>query len=883
MGQTMPPDRQTEPMGSRCVFSGIAAFDQVVQGLRLGDNVVWKVEELKDYVGFAAPFMGRAIADGRRCVYMRFAPHPPVLAARDGLETIAVDPARGFDVFSTRVHDIIEAQGREAFYVFDSLSSLVEDWATDEQLANFFQVTCPFLFELDTVAYFALLRGQHKFDAIARIRDTTQLLLDVYRAQGRMYVHPQKVWDRYSPQMFMPHLVSEERWSPVSESGEAAAVSATGRTSPLRLSSRSIAPWDSVYRKLGVYRGAPPEVVERQPEATALRDELSRMMLGDDPEFRRLAARYMGLDDLFAIRERVVGSGRVGGKAAGMLLARSILLKEPGEVDFAQALEAHDSFYIGSDVFFTFLVNNDLFRQRLALSRRADLPWEEFARVEERFLAGRFPPEIIEQFRAMLDYFGQAPIIVRSSSFLEDSFGNAFAGKYRSEFCPNQGSPEERLEAFVRAVKLVYASALNPDALSYRHKRGLGESDEQMAILVQRVSGMAYEHCFFPALAGVAFSRNLYAWNDRIDPRRGVIRLVFGLGTRAVERVGGDYPRMIAVSHPELRPEVGARIAKYSQRLVDVLDLHANRFATVPLAELLPDTAYPSLHFLASTLAEGGVADPVSRLVKGAPTDLVLTFNNLIRRTHFVRIVGEMLAKLEHAYGHPVDTEFTGFVDPDGRVRVNLLQCRPMALPGAAAQVALPEALPPDRTLFRSTRLVGGGVLRGLRYLVSIDPHAYAQADIATKKALGRLVGRVNRHPEIAAARAVMMGPGRWGSSNITLGVNVGYADIDNAAALVEIAHEEAGHVPEVSYGTHFFQDLVEAGIVYCAVYPGDPQAEYNAAFVEQAPNLLCELVPGTEALADLVKVIDIPAATAGAHLHLLADAEHQRAVCFLE
>ena len=187
-------------------------------------------------------------------------------------------------------------------------------------------------------------------------------------------------------------------------------------------------------------------------------------------------------------------------------------------------------------------MKNDLFRLRLQLTRDSHLTHEEFEEVEERFLDGEFPPAIMEQFRDMLDYFGQAPIIVRSSSLLEDSFGNAFAGKYRSEFCANQGSPEERMEAFLRAVKLVYASAINPDALSYRRKRGLGESDEQMAILVQRVSGMPYQNYFFPCLAGVAFSRNLYAWSNRIDPEQGMIRLVFGLGTRAVDRVGGDYP-----------------------------------------------------------------------------------------------------------------------------------------------------------------------------------------------------------------------------------------------------------------------------------------------------------------------------------------------------
>ncbi len=869
-------------MDPRYVSSGIAGFDGVVQGLRLGDNVVWQVEALGDYVRFAAPFVERALADGRRFLYMRFAPHEPVLKPRAGVRVIEVDPGHGFDAFSSRLHDVIAAEGREAFYVFDSLSSLAVQWATDEQLANFFQVTCPFLYELDTVAYFALLRGQHRYDAIARIRDTTQLLLDCYHAQGRLVVHPQKVWDRYSPQMFMPHLVREGAWTPVSQSGEAAAVSGMGTSRPLRRERSAIAPWESVYRKLSDHWRAGADAATLSPELTALKQELARMMLGSHPELDRLAERYLTVDDLFAIRDRVVGSGRIGGKASGMLLARAILLREPGEVDFAAALEPHDSFYIGSDVFFTFLVHNDLFRARLALSRSGELSWSEFAEIEQRFLGGAFPAEILEQFRALLDYFGQAPIIVRSSSFMEDSFGNAFAGKYRSEFCPNQGDPEARLAAFLRAVKLVYASALNPDALSYRRRRGLSEGDEQMAILVQRVSGMPYKHYFFPTLAGVALSRNLYAWNDRIDPKQGVVRLVFGLGTRAVERVGGDYPRMVAVSHPELRPEVGARIAKYSQRLADVLDLQGNCLATVPLGDLLEDVDYPELHFLVSELTGGGVHDPVSRMLSAPAADLVLTFNKLIQRTDFVRIVGEMVAKLERAYGRPVDTEFTGFVGRDGQVRVNLLQCRPMAMAGGAGAVTVPDDVPPERIVFRSSRLVGGGVLHDIRFVIYIDPRRYARAAIGVKKALGRLVGRVNKHPRLAGSRVAMLGPGRWGSSNISLGVNVGYADIDNADVLVEIAHEEAGHVPEVSYGTHFFQDLVEADIIYCAVYPGAGDAAFNHAFLDQAPNILTALEPDAADLADLVKVIDVPA-IADAHLHIVADPQRQRALCYLE
>jgi pyruvate,water dikinase len=871
-------------MPSRIVNSGLLSLDHVLQGLRLGDNVVWQVDRLEDYVRFAEPFASQAIADGRRCIYLRFAPHTPILPQLVGLVTIAVDPHLGFDAFSGTLHQIIEREGKEAFYIFDSLSALVVEWATDELLANFFQVTCPFLFELDTVAYFALTRGRHSHSAVARIRDTTQVLLDVYQVDGNMYLHPLKVWDRYSPQMFLPHIMSDPVWTPVFGSGEAAALSVSSSRKPLQTRAKSIAPWESVYRRLMQYSEAGMALDEKTPEIAALKQELSRMMIGTHPEFSRLVDSFITLDDLFAIRDRLIGSGRIGGKAAGMLLARRILISGPGEIDFTECLETHDSFYIGSDVFFTFLVHNDLFRLRLQLSRATHISHEEFAEVEKRFLAGRFPPEIMEQFRDMLAYFGQAPIIARSSSLLEDSFGNAFAGKYHSEYCANQGTPDERLGAFLRAVKLVYASALNPDALTYRRARGLGESDEQMAILVQRVSGTLYKQFFFPALAGVAFSRNLYAWTDRIDPTKGMIRLVFGLGTRAVNRVGNDYPRMIAISHPQLRPESGARIAKYSQWEVDLIDLEHNEFATRPLEELLADRDYPSLDLFISLMKDGYPADPWKSRLETTTEPLVLTFNNLLARTPFVRLIGEMLARLEKAYGQPLDTEFTASVDGGGKVRINLLQCRPMRLPGVTGPVQLPDDIPPGRILFRSSRTISGGVTTPIRYLLYIDPVQYGTIESAAmKKSLGRIVGRINDHPAVAAGRILMMGPGRWGSSNIELGVNVSYADINNTSVLVEMAREEAGQIPEVSYGTHFFLDLVEAQIIYLPVYPDDPEAEFNEGIFGELPNVLTDLIPEAERFREIIRVIDLPAATAGCFAKVVADPQTQRAICYLE
>ena len=866
--------------------SGIEALDEILQGLRPGDNVVWQVDNLEDYRFFVEPFAEEAIAEGRDCVYLRFAPHPPVLQPQPGLTVIEVDPSPGFDYFSREVHRIIEERGTDVYYTFDNLSALVVEWATDELLANFFQVTCPFLYELDTVTYFALTRGQHANTAVARIRDTTQILIDVFRVNGQIYIHPLKVWDRYSPQMFLPHLVSGKSWSPVFQSGDAATVSATARRQPLKGTSRSIAPWESVYAQLVRCRDSGMDLVEVNPELSALKQELCRMMIGSHREFNELADRYLTLEDLFNIRDRLVGSGRIGGKAAGMLVARRILLqeKDSGGIDFCQILENHDSFYIGSDVFFTFLVRNDLFRLRLQLTKGSSLSSAEFEEVERRFLAGKFPSPIMEQFANMLDYFGQAPIIVRSSSLLEDSFGNAFAGKYRSEFCANQGSPEERMKAFLAAVKLVYASALNPNALSYRRKRGLGESDEQMAILVQRVSGMPYGRYFFPSMAGVAFSRNLYAWNERIDPRQGIIRLVFGLGTRAVERVGGDYPRMIAVSHPKLRPEIGPKVAKYSQHQVDLLDLRANELITLPFPEVLTQDNYPNLYLFASVMKDGFPYDPIFNTVEGEPWDFILTFNNLLARTDFAKVLGVMLSKLERVYNHPVDIEFTASLGPEGNVRVNLLQCRPLFLPGSLGPISMPADLPRERTLFRSQKMISGGVVHGIRYILYIDPQRYsAIPSLEIKKGLGRIVGQINGVPRVAEGKILMMGPGRWGSNNIDLGVNVGYADIDNAKVLVEIAREEGGHVPEVSYGTHFFQDLVEDRIIYLPIYPDDPQAEFHCEFFEGSPNILLDLLPEASQYKDFLQVIDVFASTNGRYVQVVADPQAHRAVCYLE
>jgi len=861
--------------------SGLYSLDELLDGLRYGDNVVWQIDRLDDYLFFAENFLRHILDGNNKCIYFRFAPHQPIVLEQPGLTIEEVDSSFGFIQFSENIHEIIGRHSKEKFFIFDNLSTLVEEWATDELLANFFQITCPYLCELETIAYFALTRGRHANSVVARIRDTTQVLIDVYHYKDKRYIHPLKVWDRYSPQMFIPHLVTDGRWLPVFESSEAAAISQIAFKEPLRAEKALIAPWDTIYNKLLVSRNVGGW--HGSPEAEALTREFSRMLIGRNNQFSKLTDRYFDLDDLINIRDRMIGTGRIGGKATGMLLARKILVKEKGKRDFTSILEEHDSFYIGSDVFFTFLIENNLFRQRLNLFRQEDFRNIDFEALETAFLEGIFPMEIMQQFQHMLEYFGQAPIIVRSSSLLEDSFGNAFAGKYRSEFCPNQGSPDIRLEEFLKAVKMVYASTLSPDVLSYRLKRGLENKDEQMAILVQRVSGRPYRDYFFPWLAGVAFSRNPYAWSDAIDSGKGVVRLVLGLGTRAVNRVSNDYPRMIALSKPEIRPETVTQVIKNSQHHLDLLDIKANSFNTKPIAEAIQDD-YPGVRLCFSLLKEGYLYDPPYKPdINDSGESYVLTFNRLIKETDFVGIFDEMLSKLDHIYGHPVDTEFTATFDQKGRIKVNLLQCRPLMLPGMLAKYEFPKDPESAKVLFKTSKVINGGKLENISYIIWIPPLAYAHlADISLKRSVGRYVGILNRHPTLREKGFILMGPGRWGSSNINLGVNVSYADINNALVLIEIASGEAGFVPELSYGTHFFQDLVEDQIIYLPVYPDLTETAYNSSFFEGADNEIGKFIEDSTDLENTIKVINVTKTTRGLHAILTADSRSQKAICYL-
>jgi len=887
------------------VSTGLAGFDEVIDRLRLGDNVVWQTDSISGYRKMVEPFVARTLRDGRKLIYVRFGRHEPVAEGGEEIRTVRLDPGKGFEPFATAVHRLVEQEGREAFYVFDCLTDLLEDWHSDLMIGNFFRVVCPYLYEWDTVAYFAIIRNAHTYSTVAGIRETTQLLLDVYEVEGELYIHPLKVQNRYSPTMFFPHLIRGQEAVSVTASADAAGLFAALPRGEDRLDH-----WDETFRRAREALALPPE--RQEP----LKKRLLSLLVSDDARIRRLCERYFTLQDIVAIGTRMVGSGGIGGKSAGMLLARKILERD-GEGRFAPYLEPHDSFYVGADVFYTYIVHNGWWKLRTAQKTREGY-FRCAEELKEKLLTGKFPEKIRERFMQILEYFGQSPIIVRSSSLLEDSFGNAFAGKYESVFCVNQGTPEERYQAFEQAVRTVYASAMDRDALIYRLNRGLADQDEQMALLVQRVSGDHFGDLFFPHAAGVGHSVNLYVWDPQMDPKAGMLRLVLGLGTRAVDRTEGDCVRIVGLDRPERLPPTAAEDRRaFTQRAADVLDLKANRLLTRGVEELMaldlktdPGLFFSYDHQTAVRLRDLGYGHR-----RAAWT---ADFRKLLTGTEFPRLMRDMMEVLEKAYGRPVDIEFTVNFTRDGRFRVNLLQCRPLQTKGTGRPVAVPD--PSEGDCFLATRghFMGGNVRLPIDVVVYVKPESYAALGERDKFAVARAVGRINaalkeggaaegggiaegadaektqaggsavaeKAPAggdagaetavdaLAGRRAMLVGPGRWGTTMPSHGVPVRFAELCNMAAIVEVASREAGIMPELSYGSHFFQDLVESDIFYAAVFAGQQDVVFRPETVLRRENLLPALFPDCTALADVIHL----ARTDG--LELFSDISTQRLVC---
>ena len=830
------------------VRSGIPEMDTAIDNIRLGDNVVWRVSDLEQFKLFMRPYVEQAIKDQRKIIYFRFASHEPLIEDCPEVKTVVIPLSHRFETFTVDIHYVIEQEGFDAFYVFDCLSELQAAWATDLMMGNFFKVTCPFLFVLDTVAFFPIIRGKHSVDAINKILNTTQLFFDVYSDSKNIYVRPEKVWNRNSDTMFLPHTYEPEtgKFQPILDGVKSSRFYQTLGQAQRSSEDQYQDSWDRFFNRTRILHESQADIAE----------ECSRMcniMMTRDEKMREMVKKNFTPEDYFAIRDHMIGTGMIGGKACGMLLARAIIRnKEP---DIAEYLEPHDSFYVGSDLYYTYIVDNDLWALRIK-QRTEDGYFtlaDDFAR---KLMEGRFSDAMREQFLRIIEYYGQDPYIIRSSSILEDGFGNAFAGKYESVFCANRGSLEERLEEFENAIKTVYASSMSLSALDYRKRRGLDKRDEQMALLIQRVSGSYYGNCYMPCAAGVGYSYSPYRVMKDSDPTCGMLRLVMGLGTSAVDRTEGSYPRIVNLDMPEKSSySSSADKHKFSQGKAEVINM-----TTHQLEKMSYDMLEPVIpKYLESILLEHDY-DAESRLREmGRPRHVkFISCKGLVANKKLMDQMKRMLHCIQEEYDYPVDTEFTINISDNGDYSVDLLQCRPLQVQRSSGGTVIPEGIPEDNILLENmSSSMGLSKASELDMIVYVDPVNYYNMPYRDKPAVARLIGKINWHYRELNKHMMLIVPGRVGTTSPELGVPTSFADISAFEIICETEETKAGYNPELSYGSHIFQDLVEAEILYTAVFNNAKTIHFHPDKLQRCPDVISDF-DCAENLSDIVHVYDV-------------------------
>ena len=849
------------------VCSGIPKMDKVFDNIRLGDNVVWRVDNLEEFKLFVRPYAEQAIADKRNLIYVRFAAHEPLLEAREGLKIVNVELNHRFENFTVEIHEIISREGRDAFYVFDCLSELQTAWATDLMMGNFFQVTCPYLFILDTVAFFPLIRGKHSFQAIAKIRDTTQLFLDVYSDDKNVYVRPDKIWNRYSETMFLPQIYNPESgdFKPILDGVMASHFYQVLGKSSSMADSDNMDSWDRFFDLTRMLHQAGQDVTENC-------NRMCNIMMSRDERLREMIKSLFTPEDYLEIKDRMIGTGMIGGKACGMLLARKII--ERRTPDIYEFMEPHDSFYIGSDVFYSFIVENHFWDLRIRQRTK-----EEFFTVADEFaqhlLNGKFSRDMEEQFVKLLEYYGQDPIIVRSSSILEDGFGNAFAGKYESVFCSNTGTMEQRIEELENAIRTVYASTMSKSALDYRARRGLQARDEQMALLVQRVSGSYYGEFYMPCAAGVGYSYSPYKFMESIDQAAGMLRLVMGLGTSAVDRTEGSYPRLVSLDKPTATTSRNSiEKHQYSQRKLELMNRVTRNLERVGLDDVKKDMPF----YLKRLLLEHDTDTERMFRDRGEDRDIeFISCQGIVRKEELMRQMKDILGALQNEYQHPVDIEFTINFAESGDYVINILQCRPLQIYQDMEGLQIPENIEEKNILFECRKsAMGLSRAEKLNLIVYVDPVKYYSMPYQDKNKVAVAIGKINWEMRGKGKHQLLLVPGRIGTSSPELGVPTTFSDISEFDAVCEIADSKVGYNPELSYGSHFFQDLVESGILYNAIFENGKTLVFNAKMLEEFKNCFDDEESEFYELREIISVYDV----SEAEFYLYHDMRNEHTVC---
>lgn len=509
-----------------------------------------------------------------------------------------------------------------------------------------------------------------------------------------------------------------------------------------------------------------------------------------------------------------MGDGSLGGKARGLAFLNSLVYKHKLADKYENVkISIPRTIVIATDYFDQFIVENDL--QYIIDS---DISDEE---ILSEFVAARLPESLVEELRVYVST-ARSPFAVRSSSKLEDSSYQPFAGVYSTYMVPLVENKDQMLRMLGKAIKSVYASVFYSGSRTYIQTTANLLSEEKMAVVVQSICGSQHNGLYYPMLSGVARSVNFYPIGSE-KPEDGIVDLAFGLGKTVVDggntlRFSPKYPKKILqLSDPKLA-------LRDTQKTMYALDLRPGAFkisrnegvnlACPPVAEGLADFPHPEL--VASTFSIEN-----NRMVPGVSANgpRVISFDSILRygRYPLAQIIRDVLEICRKELMCDVEIEFAAdtyeHLSGTGLV-LKLLQVRPVGEFSDDSSTSIEKALEQvDKIILKSDKALGSGKFEGMDYIIHIPSASF---DSAKTKAMAEEIAALNNKVKAEGKGYLLIGPGRWGSSDPWLGVPVLWSDISEARMIVESAIP--GYQIEPSQGTHFFQNITSLGVGYLTV-----------------------------------------------------------------
>lgn len=612
---------------------------------------------------------------------------------------------------------------------------------------------------------------------------------------------------------------------------------------------------------------------------------LIQKLITDQLDYTKIARKYLEIEDFKELADHLIfpqeSHGHIGGKGAGIILAGKIIKRRAEwDKDF-ESIKLPKTWYITTDGIYSFLRHNNLEEVSEQKYKNHDQVKQEYQHIVQLFKNSSFTSDLVHGLSVALDDFGEVPIVVRSSSSLEDRFSISFTGKYKTLFLANQGSKSYRLEMLMSAIAEIYATVFSADPISYRRDNGLLEFKEEMGIIIQEVIGKQAGEYFLPLYSVNASSIGQVSYLDRISFEDSLIRLVAGLSTHATERFNNDNPMLISLpinSNSSVRFTDQTQDNHY-QNSLDVINLEKNRFETVE-AEGFFKQYGGELPFndLAISVQRDGKQINVPSVNMDMTSDTPsITFHGLLNNTDFLRKIKKYLNVLKETFRSEVEIEFAS----DG-TSIYLLQCRTINIRKINPPPTLTKNVESDAFVFSGTNCILNSDISVISHIIYIQADCFGNFEqLPDLYELSLIIGKLNRL--LPPRNFIIMASAMFGSKgDQNRSVPVTYSDISNTAALIEFDLPENLNVLQQSIGSNFFNDLLESNIQYIQIIDNDDHEYFNRDIINQSQNNLAYYLPDYQSYENFIKVVDVQRETKGQILRIVASNKQNEAIGLL-